>query len=292
MRGMSFEQWRATIERDYFIEGTPEWKGFQGWLKHLEAFKRSAASMPNWDPKRLPEGHPFKDPKTYILRKLYYGTLIPAKNSGECNTSKRQNEENILKLENLTKHARSQIARLTTDINEIEEAAAHSTRLAMSVVSQDEDWEIDIAPLVLLYKGAKGMLECAVQQSSEVLGIVGGEHVQEADIVDHCLGLIVKLKSLGVLERKPVRSQQSSDLTCLPSPSFSGRQKSKSGVISEPQVLALVYAALLAHGHDPDELDALNPAASRYGNVRRRLDTRMLRAIAVADKLSALVRKK
>lgn len=272
---MTFEQWRTSIEKHYLVQGTDEWRGFQAWLEHLEGFRASAARSPNWDPKLLPEGHPFKDPKRYILRKLYNGTLLPTNEDVKRRESQRKKDEKTLE----------QLADLTTRANKLVKLATHDLPEANVVTSQDGDWTIDLTPLLRLYEDAAENYERAIQSSREVLWILQAKHVQAPDIIDHCLGLIVELKKL-----RPRRPKPGNSPLCVSEPP--GERKRKSRGISEKQALALVYVALLAHGHDADDLDILDPENSRWGNVRRRVDTRTRRVIAVADRLAALVRKK
>jgi hypothetical protein len=260
---MDFEPWRKRFEQD-LRRGTKEWMAFQAWREHLEEFKKSAALRPTWDPKPLPEGHPFKDPKRYMLGRLYHGTLLPSDEDIRKQEEKRKQDEYTLnELEKLATHAESFVG--------------HLWKRGFWVSAEDDYFKVDLTPLLPLYNNA-------VQSSRHALWLLRRRYVRKPDVIDHCLALIIELKNLRLGKRRP--SNFTSSVRKPP-----GQPRREWLGIPERQVLALVCLALRAHGHNAKEIDSVDPSHVRYGNVRRRVDSRMREVIAQFDEISASMRK-
>jgi hypothetical protein len=135
-----------------------------------------------------------------------------------------------------------------------EEFVAHLSKREPWVATDDDYFCVDLTPLLQVYGGA-------AQSSRRALSLLQIPYLHNPDVLDRCLPLIAHLT----------------------------RRRHR---VPEPQALALIYSALLAHGHNPEDLASFDPPKFRNGNVRKRLDSRTRRVIAMANVISAHTRKK
>jgi hypothetical protein len=260
---MTFEQWRKRFERS-LRNGTPAWKAFEAWRKHLENFQHSASQMASGGALRKPspKGVPLSpftaNPESYIMAFLYSATLPPSENDVQLQKKQHKQDEYVLKeLERLAKEAEGFVARFS------------KRETGTRVASEDDYLKVDLAPLLQQYKEV-------AQSSRWAILLLRRPYLHKPDVLDRCLGLIADLTRRRIREGK------------VGVPVINDRQLG----IPESQALALIRSALLAQGHSEEEIASLDPLKARDGNVRKRLDSRTRDLIAIFDAISAQTRKK
>jgi hypothetical protein len=262
---MTFEHWQKKFEQFLRVgpEGEPAGRAFDTWCEEVRTFQESASRMPHLE--KLPKGNPYTTtPETYVLHRIYYGTLLPSDDESRKRQNQRKRDEYTCKeLDSLARHAERFVVQLRT--------------MGSEVSTDDGYFALNLGPLLQLYTEA-------AQSSRVALSLLRRPYLHKADILDQCLGLFATLT-----RRRYDKRNARAPISHL---SDDAQPKGERLGIPEPEAVALVYLALRAHGFKKEELASLDPLKVRDGNVRKRLDSRIRRVVATANVISARTRKK